>query len=434
MNRVAPLALFLALGLAAPVVLAQAATSDRQKDIEAKQSQAEKDKHQAEEKFKLQQEFAQKELEEAKKRAQSGQGPVGQPGVAPAFKFETPVLDLGKVSDDAVLPVRWKFTNTSDKPVKINNVSASCGCTTIKPSKDTYAPGEGGVIEASFNPQNRRGKEVKHVYVDTDFSASPRMELTFSVETLPRVLVEPMSLFLGEKRKGEAASQILSVTGREPGFDVTDARFSDGTTNFVLRRLDRTETKADDGATLTKVQYQVELTGGLPLGNYRSVIQLTTNDAKKANLPVQLAASVVGDLRLVPDRVHLVATQTGQGWVREIRVDHRRMESFLIDSIGLEGVNPELKAIVDIQPGTPNPQLGQTAGYVIRLSGVTPDKPGPVMGKIVIKTRIPDQETIEIPLQGNIVISGQQAPNLTPTGKPAIMPSPTAGQPPANKK
>lgn len=411
MTRIAPLALLLAVGLTTPVLTASASaqtetTSPAKQEGAEKQKFAEKEKQQIEDKLKLQQEMAVKELEEAKKRA--GQGPIGQPGTPSPFQFENQVQDLGKVGDDAPIQVKWKFKNTSDKTIKINNVSASCGCTVPpKPTKDTYNPGEEGTIEATFNPANRRGKEVKHVYVDTDFTASPRMELTFSVETLARVLVEPMSMFLGEKRKGEPGSQVLSVTGREPGFDVTDAKFSDGTTNFTIKRLEKTEIKAEDGATLTKVQYQVDLTGGLPLGNYRSVIQLTTNDAKKPNIPVQLNASVVGDLRLIPDRVHIVATQPGQPWTREVRVDHRRMESFAINSVALEGVSPDLKAVVDVQPANANPQAGQGNGFVIRLSGITPAKAGPVVGKIVIKTGVPDQETIEIPLQGNIAVAAK---------------------------
>lgn len=396
-------AVVLACGLARPVM---AQESPAQSELDAKLKQQQEDQKRVEEKLKAQKEFAEKELEEARKKAAAGQGPVGVPGVAIPFTFTNQVQDLGRITDDAPVQVSFKFKNTSDTTVKILNMSGSCGCTVpAKPPKDTFAPGEEGEVTATFNPQNRRGREVKHVYMDTDYQKSPRMEMTFSVETLPRVLIEPMSLYLGEKRKGEAGGQTLTITGRAPGFDITDATLTDKSAAFTFRRLEKTMIKGEDGADLTRIQYAVDLAPGLNLGQYRSALNFTTNDPKKASVNVQISAAVVGELRLIPERLSLVSTQAGQPWFREVRVDHRRGESFAVLGVDLVDLPATFAPVVDVTPMAANPQLGQLAGYSIKVSGTTPGASCPVSGKIIIRTNMKDQETIEVPIMGNIMIA-----------------------------
>lgn len=392
-TRFSSLALVLAVGLASPLTLAQPSSEEQLlKEKEAARL--------AEEKLRTQNQFAEKELEEAKKKAALNQGPIGQPGVKPALTFDALVKDLGKVTDDAPVQITFKFTNTSDKPVKVTNVSGSCGCTVpSKLAKELYAPGETGEVTATYNPANRRGKEVKHVYVDTDFAPSPRIDLTFNVDTLARIMVDPQNLFLGEVRKGEARSQKVSITGREPGFDVTSVSFSDNTTNFTAKRLEKTEVTEADGTKLTKIEYQLDMAPNLPLNNYRTALVVSTNDTKRPNVTVNVQASVVGDLRVTPDRVWLVANQAGQPWTRDIRIDNRRAEPFWITGVEAVDIPKDLKVVYDIVPA---PGATSNAGYILKISGITPPASGILTGKFILRTSHPDFASIDLPMQGNI--------------------------------
>lgn len=414
---IAAATLVVVAGLTLPVLGQTGTAPTPPKDPAREQELQEKLKKQAEDQKRLaekqeqQKQMAEQEFAEAQKKAASGQGPVGVPGTVVPFTFSNQVQDLGKITDDAPVQITFKFKNTSDTTVKIVNMSGSCGCTVpAKPPKDTFAPGEEGEVTATFNPANRRGREVKHVYMDTDYQKSPRMEMTFSVETLPRVLVEPMSMFLGERRKDDAGAggQTLVITGRAPNFDISDAAFADKSPNFVVKRLDKSTIKGDDGADLTRIQYSVDVVPGLAIGTYRSSLVLTTNDAKKPSVNVPLSAAVVGDLRLMPDRVSLISTQVGQPWFRDIRVEHRRGESFAILGVELVDLAPEFGAVMDITPAAANPALGQSGGYSIRIAGTTPAKNGQFGSKVIIRTNVKDQETIEVPLSGNIILPAPQ--------------------------
>jgi hypothetical protein len=68
-------------------------------------------------------------------------------------KFKAIVHDFGKIKQG--IPVQYDFTfaNTSDKPVVIETVYTSCGCTTPKWPQTPIAKGKTDKITAGFNAQ-----------------------------------------------------------------------------------------------------------------------------------------------------------------------------------------------------------------------------------------------------------------------------------------
>ena len=89
--------------------------------------------------------------------------------------------DFGKMKEGENLEVSFRFKNVGDKPLVISNVSASCGCTVPETPKKPYAPGETGVIKASFNSTGKPGTQSKQVNVFANLD--PAMTtLNFRVE------------------------------------------------------------------------------------------------------------------------------------------------------------------------------------------------------------------------------------------------------------
>ncbi|MDR2065963.1 MAG: DUF1573 domain-containing protein [Prevotellaceae bacterium] len=67
--------------------------------------------------------------------------------------FDNPSHSFGNVSDKGgSVTNRFIFTNQGDAPVTIQNVKASCGCTTPAWTKEPVAPGEQGFIDATYRP------------------------------------------------------------------------------------------------------------------------------------------------------------------------------------------------------------------------------------------------------------------------------------------
>lgn len=94
-------------------------------------------------------------------------------GKGPQITFEKDIHDFGKIQRGTVAKYKFKFTNTGDQPLLLQNVKASCGCTTPSWSKEPIMPGKDGYIEAAFNSTNAHGTFTKSITVTTnipDFS------------------------------------------------------------------------------------------------------------------------------------------------------------------------------------------------------------------------------------------------------------------------
>ncbi|MDP4184274.1 MAG: DUF1573 domain-containing protein [Bacteroidota bacterium] len=80
--------------------------------------------------------------------------------------FNTPKHDFGTVREEGgVVSCNFHFKNAGKIPLVINNVIASCGCTTPEWSKAPIPPGGKGFIRVSYNPLNRPGNFNKEVRV-----------------------------------------------------------------------------------------------------------------------------------------------------------------------------------------------------------------------------------------------------------------------------
>jgi hypothetical protein len=90
--------------------------------------------------------------------------------------------DFGKVMEGQKLEVSYRFKNAGGKPLVIERVQPSCGCTVAEQPREPVAPGAEGLIKASFNSEGHVGINHKSLYVYANAKGSPRTELHFEVE------------------------------------------------------------------------------------------------------------------------------------------------------------------------------------------------------------------------------------------------------------
>lgn len=96
--------------------------------------------------------------------------PAAADEVCAEIKFDTLHVDLGTFSaKDAEQKCQFKFTNTGNAPLVIQQVLASCGCTVPTYPKAPIKPGQSGVIEITYNGSGKfPGKFRKTVTVRTN--------------------------------------------------------------------------------------------------------------------------------------------------------------------------------------------------------------------------------------------------------------------------
>jgi hypothetical protein len=103
---------------------------------------------------------------------------------AGGLQFDETLVDLTAVQGAGKVAGEFRFTNTSDQPIRIRRVPASCGCIVAQPEKRDYAPGERGVIPFTYGPKGKDGTHAYRVYVVTDEKGRP-YELLLRVTELP---------------------------------------------------------------------------------------------------------------------------------------------------------------------------------------------------------------------------------------------------------
>ena len=95
--------------------------------------------------------------------------------------IDSTTQSLGKLKKDKDIEITWRFKNTGDKSLIIENVTASCGCTIPEKPEQSFAPGQEGVIKAKFNGSGS-GSIVKQVHVIANTKPAKEHTLTFTGE------------------------------------------------------------------------------------------------------------------------------------------------------------------------------------------------------------------------------------------------------------
>ena len=73
--------------------------------------------------------------------------------------------DLGTITEGQKVEVSFRFKNSGDKPLVIERVQPSCGCTVAETPKEPVSPGSEGVIKGVFDSNGKVGPNHKTMYV-----------------------------------------------------------------------------------------------------------------------------------------------------------------------------------------------------------------------------------------------------------------------------
>ncbi|MCX7862833.1 MAG: DUF1573 domain-containing protein [Bacteroidales bacterium] len=100
--------------------------------------------------------------------------------------FAEESFDFGKIAEEkGPVTHEFSFTNTGAQPLIIQNVKASCGCTSPDWTKDPVLPGKKGFVKATFDPKGRPGPFNKSITV-TSNAENATVVLTIKGEVIPK--------------------------------------------------------------------------------------------------------------------------------------------------------------------------------------------------------------------------------------------------------
>lgn len=79
----------------------------------------------------------------------------------------------------------FKFKNTGNQPLVVNNVLTQCGCTAPEWPQDPIAPGKTGEIKIKFNSTGKNGMQNKTATVMSN-ALNPMEQLVITTNVLPK--------------------------------------------------------------------------------------------------------------------------------------------------------------------------------------------------------------------------------------------------------
>ncbi len=120
----------------------------------------------------------------------------------------------------ATVTADFTFTNSTDKTVAIANSDPGCSCLKVEVAggKLKYAPGESGLVRATFDMGNSSGTIDKDIalWIDDDPTDKPSVKLTVRVHIPVVVSVEPKTVKWEIGGKPDPQTIHIQMAGEKP--------------------------------------------------------------------------------------------------------------------------------------------------------------------------------------------------------------------------
>lgn len=99
-------------------------------------------------------------------RQQAKEAQASVSGKMPRIAFDQKgVYDFGTLTEGDTVEHVFAFKNVGEFPLIINNITASCGCTTPEWPREPIAPGANSSIRVRFNSRGKSGEQNKTVTI-----------------------------------------------------------------------------------------------------------------------------------------------------------------------------------------------------------------------------------------------------------------------------
>lgn len=353
--------------------------------------------------------------------------------------LEQTVIDLGTISDDEAKPMKVGFKNTGTGTLTIADLKGSCGCTVPQLEKKEYKPGEGGVIDITYNPHGKRDQQQTTVTITSNDPSKSVQTVTVKSIVKPNVFWDPQAIAFNQVGKGKGGKMLLKVTGRLENFAVTEVTATNPEA-FEAKVIETKAIEQADGKPGFESTVEVTLKPNTPVGMAQANLTLRTTNSKNPLVNVSTFAEVTGDLATTPIKFFLNQLQVDQdlsgGVSNKVILRHKEGKPFKVTKFEVVRMPNGLEHTFTAEV---KPEDATGSAYAITLLGKVPNVAGPVQGDVVLTTDIPGEESVKIGYFGMIAGSQAGAPQAgaVPSGAPSIKGDPRGagaviGKPMAN--
>lgn len=301
------------------------------------------------------------------------------------LQFEEEMFDFGDIDKGEKVTHVFKFKNEGEGPLEIKNVSTSCGCTSAKPEKTVYQPGEAGEIPVTFDSERFSGPITKRVTVTTNEKDNPRRVVTIKGNVITEITSKPVSVFFPQAKINENTQQeILVSTSKLDKLEISNLQVQPEYLTGKVEQVDDKSAKIILTAHGDKFPAaRSRLTGS---------VSYDTNSETQGTIRTTVTISVMQPVRVSPASVYFFASKMGKEREMQITLTSTEGKAFEIQEMtsDIEHIKIENKS-----------GDNKSKTLLVTLTDKMPE--GKFRGAITIKTNIPEQSEVTIPVRGSVV-------------------------------
>ena len=339
--------------------------------------------------------------------------------------FDDATHNFGVVATGAKVEHRFPFTNIYEEDVHVVSTRTSCGCSSVKATKQMVKKFETAEIVVSLNTRNFSHRKDATITVEFQFEKptdqgslrSPKVEVRLQTYSYIRqdVVLTPGSVQFGSVREGTACRKEvnLSYAGANT--------WAIAATECANPHLEVQPMESSRGGGLVKYLIQVDLKGDAPAGYIREHVTLVTNDDNPNAKRVLIAVEGIVEpaVSVNPSPLSFGIVEPDKPVTKNIVVTAD--DPFKV----IAATRPDERFQIRIPPKANKTQL-------VRVVFTPDSRRGPFDGKITIQTDIPNHETLDLAVNGRVGSTDQDPPKEAPPESVlAEEPNKENGQPPA---
>ncbi len=311
--------------------------------------------------------------------------------------FDHTSHDFGIVAKLAKVEHHFPFKNNSGYDVHIASVQSSCSCTVPELTKDLVKNGENAEVVARINTRTFNGRREATVRVTIDKPVPAEVQLHVYCYIRSDVVVNPGEINFGFVDRGSTASckVLVSYAGR-PDWKIIDVQSAQEHLSASVVQLNRVQGQVTYELT-------IELKNDMPAGYLKDYVILVTNDLNPdaARVPIAVEGLVLAPLSVKPALFSVGAVQLRETVTKNLVIQGK--VPFRILSVAAPDERFQVKHL--------------SHSGVVQVVAVTfkaDNKPGKVAGELQIRTDLPTGETLNVPVQGEVL--DKDGRPVAPTG------------------
>lgn len=306
---------------------------------------------------------------------------------APKIEFEETVQDFGETAQFGILTGSFKFRNTGNGVLRMQQPSSSCGCAVATLKKDTLGPGETGEVEFTWKIGPAKGSLHRIITIASNDPGTPQLELTIMAKSRQIYLAVPDFLMANVPLGGRQSDLSLTVTRTDGG--PLQIQHIDTSQPWIVAKIDPAW-EGSDGST----RIQVEVQGvGVPR-RFNESIRLFASDKMDAPIAsISVFGEIMGELAVSPERLFWSISDSADArradlLTRRLTIRAPSGKEFELRNVqsSIKELSVELNRIDD----------GKAYEIVAQL-GNLPEKS--LAGAITVETSLASTPKVEVPVE-----------------------------------